>query len=194
MNNDFPKTGKDTLALGMQLVRFLRTRIEDTVDRDGWTTQSLDALRAFSSNAALHPYALKSYPPEGSNRKGAFLWDYVAYQQNTGILITAESEFDEGVGKLEEDFDKLLYAQSRIKLFMFRTEKNRSAIDEIVTRLTRHMASCTEYSPAEVYILYCRQWKDGAGKRGDLAWFRQVEGDPTYRNVCEAGFIEIPDE
>ena len=192
MNKGFPKTGKDTRDLAMQLVKFLRTHIEDTRGRDEWTKQSLDALRAFCKDATLHPYTLKSFPPEGSYLKGAFLWDYVAYQQNTGILITAESEWDEHRNKLEEDFDKLLYAQSRIKLFMFRTERDDSAIDEIVAHLTHHMKSCTEYSPSEVYILYCRRWKDVAGKRGDLAWLRQIAGDPAYRNVSGTGFVKIP--
>jgi len=155
----------------MQVVRYLRANIEDTQERVDWTTQGLDTLRAFCDDSSQHPYSLESYPPSGSNQKGSFLWDYVAYQQDTGILITAESEHDNHLGALARDFDKLLYANSPIKLFIFRTEEDTPAIMRIVDHLTKHMASCTEYSPAEVYVLYCRRWRNEEGIRGDLAWF-----------------------
>ncbi|WP_142988132.1 hypothetical protein [Granulicella rosea] len=164
--------------------------MKDTHGRYDWTTENLSALRAFA-DSTQHPYTLKSYPPVGSNQKGAFLWDYVAYQQGTGILITAESEFDNLPGKLREDFDKLLYVHSPIKLFIFRMEKNLDKIARVVDDLTTHMDSCKTYSPADVYVLYCRTWRNNDQSSGDLAWLQQIGGKPMHRDVCGKGFVQV---
>ena len=84
------------------------------------------------------------FRPRGAPIKKGHFWDYIAYQQDSGILIVAETEFDSKINKLLEDFDKLLYAKAPIKVFMFWLDKNEESFEEVVAQIAEHMASCSE--------------------------------------------------
>ena len=47
---------------------------------------------------------------------GQFLWDFIAYQPGQGILLAAESEHDNKKREMAQDFEKLLYVRSPVKL------------------------------------------------------------------------------
>ena len=173
----------------MLLVQHLRKELGDTNGRLAWTTRNLSALHSFPGQG----YEIQHFPPPGSsNQKGAFLWDYVAYQQDSGILIVAETEFDSKVNKLLEDFDKLLYAKAPIKVFMFWLDKNEESFEEVVAQIAEHMASCSEYSPGEIYVLYCRTWANSDGSNGDFASWLQISGEPSLPDSSRKRFTRVP--
>jgi hypothetical protein len=183
----FPKTAAEIRELALRLVEHLRGALKDTHGRKEWTTRNLDALRSFPSDG----YELQHFP-EVSNQKGAFLWDYIAYQQDSGILIAAETEYDSKPNRLKEDFDKLLYVRSPIKVFMFWLNKDEAGFKRVISDLTEYMASCSEYSPSEVFILYCRTWENEDTSSGDIAWWLQIEGEPCHRDAKGKAFEPVP--
>ena len=189
MRTDFPSTAAETKDLAFRLVRHLRRSLRDTHGRREWTTRNLDALRSFSDDK----YELQHFPPPGFNQKGAFLWDYIAYQQNSGILIAAETEFESKPQKLKEDFEKLLYVRSPIKVFLFWLMKDQAAFESVVSDLTECMTLCSEYSPGEIFILYCRTWANEDASSGDIARWLQIDGEPCRRNVRGKVFETVPD-
>lgn len=189
MRTEFPGTAAEIKNIALRLVRHLRCKLKDTHDQAEWTARNLDALRSFSD----HPYELQHFPPHESYRKGEFLWDYIAYQQDSGILIAAESEHDRKRQKLEEDFDKLLYVRAPIKVFLFWLKKEEATIKEVVSDLTEYMTSCSEYSPGEIFILYCRTWANNDGSSGDFVRWLQIEGEPRRGSVKGKLFEPVPD-
>jgi hypothetical protein len=187
MPKAFPKSAVETKELALRLIQHLREVLKDTQGRTEWTSRNLEALRSFPSEG----YDLQHFPPAGANRKGAFLWDYVAYQQDTGILIAAETEYESTPTRLKEDFDKLLYVRSPIKVFMFWLTKEEGLFENVVADLTTFMASCSAYSPGEVFILYCRTWQNENSSSGDLASLLQIEGEPCHRDVRGNSFKRV---
>jgi hypothetical protein len=188
MRVDFPTTSAEIKDLALRLVQHLRRELKDTHGREAWTTRNLDALRSFSN----HKYDLKHFPEPGYNQKGAFLWDYIAYQQDTGILIAAESEWESKPHKLKEDFEKLLYVRSPIKVFMFWLSKDEAKFENVVSDLTEYMKVCSEYSPGEIFILYCRTWANDDASTGDFAKWLQIDGEPCHRNAKGKVFDPVP--
>ncbi len=185
----FPKTAVEVRRLALMLVNHLKSALTDTHGQKEWTTRNLEALRSFVG----HKFQLKHFPETGFNQKGAFLWDYIAYQQGSGILIAAESEYDSKLLKLKEDFEKLLYVRCPIKVLIFWTKQNPDLYNGIVDQLQDYMMSCcSEYSPGEVFILYCRTWTNEDGSSGDHAWWMQVDGELGYRSLDGKAFEPVP--
>jgi hypothetical protein len=188
MRSNFPSTASETKALALRLVQHLRQELKDTYNRKEWTARNLDALRSFSN----HEYVLTHFPSEGSYKKGEFLYDYIAYQQDTGILIAAESEWNQKLHELQKDFDKLLYVRSPIKVFLFWLRKDEAAIENAFSELTKCMTWCSEYSPGEVYVLYCRTYTNGDGSNGDHVRWLQIEGEPSHCSLNGKIFEDVP--
>ena len=185
----FPSTAEEVRTIAFSLVQHLRTQLKDTHGRLEWTTRNLAALHSFSD----HGYAIQHFPPPGgSNQKGAFLWDYCAYQQGSGILIAAETEYDSDLRKLKEDFDKLLYARAPIKLFMFWLDKSEDAFERVVSELFDFMKSSSQYSPGEIFILYCRTWANSDDSSGDFVSWLQIPGNPASPDFSVCGFTRVP--
>jgi hypothetical protein len=122
-----------------------------------------------------------------------FLWDFVAYIPYRGILLVAESEWDnkerDNIFKeLERDFDKLLYARSPLKLLMC-WNKNPEQAERIRARLQINIeGNCTYYSPGEVFIVYCT-WRDEEnGRKEDIAYILQIDGEPKYQPIVGERF------
>jgi len=186
---EFPRTAEEIKALAFRLVQHLRRELSDTHGRLEWTTRNLAALHSFPSDG----YEIQHFPSPGrSNQKGAFLWDYIAYQQGSGILIAAETEYDSNAHKLKEDFDKLLYVRSPVKLFMFWLSKNEDTFEKVVAELAEYMTSCSEYSPGEIFILYCRTWTNTDGSTGDFASWLQIPGEPFLQDATAKQFTRVP--
>jgi hypothetical protein len=186
---EFPRSAEEIRSLALRLVQHLRRELTDTRGRLEWTTRNLTALHSFPNEG----YEVQHFPPPGSsNQKGAFLWDYIAYQQGSGILIAAETEFDSKAHKLKEDFDKLLYVRSPIKLFMFWLSKDEGTFEKVVAELAEYMASCSEYSPGEIFVLYCRTWANADGSTGDFASWLQIAGEPCPRDATPKRFTRVP--
>ena len=123
-------------------------------------------------------------PPE--ERKSQFLWDYIAHRPE-GILIAAESEFDQNAKGLQHDFEKLLYVRSPIKLMVTRVKSAAEAEQQRLDLRSYMDRCCTAYSPGEVFILYCVWWSEGEINR-DLAYLLQVPGEPCHRTVDGKSF------
>ena len=187
MSKPFPSTAVGTKELAVRLVQHLKASLRDTHSRDEWTSRNFDALRSFDSGG----YELRHLPDHGSYRKGAFLWDYVGYQENSGILIAAESEFDRSKNKLGEDFDKLLYVRAPIKVFLCWLDKDRGDFEGLRNELTEWIRTCSCYFPGEIFILYCRTWAGPDGNDDRVYWI-QIEGEPCYRDSGTRKFELIP--
>jgi hypothetical protein len=181
MGTAFPATAAETYQLARSLVLHLKRSVRDTKQQEEWTSMNLESLRLFAD----HGYELKHYPPDStSNQKGAFLWDYIAYQQGTGILIAAESEHRNKGTSLREDFEKLFYVHAPIKVFLFLEGKNADLINGHVKDLRDYMsACCSRFTAGDVFILYCRTWSDGNDNNEDQAFLLQVPGRQS--NFCE---------
>ena len=163
MSPSFPRTRGEILERGRLLVEHLQNAIPDTLTAEAWTSENLVALRAFAATEQ----GLKHFPPQpGANQKDAFLWDYIAYKQGEGIAIVAESEHNmQSLDGLKHDFEKLFYAISPIKLFVFRGDlEDRTPTEKIIRSLRAYMTECcSRFLPGELYILYCRTWKKSDG-------------------------------
>ena len=190
MGAEFPTSAAENRELALSLIRHLRRNLQDTKTRTEWTLRNLDALRSFAD----HKYDLEHSPPSGSCKKGEFLWDYIAYQQDTGILIAAETEWDHKKDKLKEDFKKLLYVQSQIKVFMFWLWKDKALFEGIVSELTKCMEWSSNYSPGDIFILYCRTWANEDQSSGDLVRLLQIDGEPCRLNAKGKIFEDVLDE
>jgi hypothetical protein len=188
MISEFPKSAEETKTLAIEVAEHLQSVLADTSDRATWSLKNFQALASFRWNGG----PLEMFPPHPDSRKGAFLWDFIAYAPGKGILIAAESEWDRDLKGLQHDFEKLLYVRSPVKVFIFWTVKEMGSSESVVQSLYHYMKDCVDdYSPAEVFILYCRTWEDRAGKNCDHAWILQIDGDPSHKKLGEAQFKKI---
>jgi len=176
---DFPNSAPDIKKLAEKLVRHLHGKLENTHDRKGWSGRNFKVLTEF-----FRPHGIACFPGEDGPQ---FLWDFVGYVNGRGILIAAESELSREQGEVEYDFEKLLYVRSPIKLVLCRLRATSGAEAEeeaksICSSLRNFMNStCKNYSPGEVFILYCVWWAIDGGPNRDIAYTLQVHGDP----ICQ---------
>jgi len=177
--------------LGKDLVDFLRNNIGNTNERTGWTKRNIRLLQEFADERSFD-----SFPDRrGGKNEKQFLWDYVAYAKHRGLVIVAESEYDNKTKNKEEftrDFEKLLYARSPVKL-MLCWAKNEEKASEILAWVKECMerpskeSTSTEFSPAEVFILYCT-----CSDKQDFVYWLQIDGEPMHREICNEKFERIP--
>jgi len=171
-------TSTSYLNTAIELIEHLRQNLSNTKTQKQWTDGNLNALREFKFDG----YEVSRYPtPAHDNpneRKVEFLWDYVAYASGFGILLAAESEWRENhidPSGLKHDFEKLLYVKSPIKLMMCRrnSRNDGSVIADVLNEYARSV--CSNYSPGEVFILYCVGWLS-EDSRNDEVFVWQVPG------------------
>lgn len=182
---DFPKSAAETRELAEQLVRFLRHNRPNTKTRPGWTDQNIWLLEKFFSKLGV------DCEFTGSRNGKEFLWDFDGYIKKTGILVTAESEFDTKHSEIEKDFDRLLYGSSPLKLMICRIDKKYPTLaaaaaeaESIRQRLeTDIRENCTHYPPGAVFVIYCAWWAEEGGSNRDFAYILQVKGEPCYAPV-----------
>ena len=55
-------------------------------------------------------------------------------------------------------------------------------------------ATCREYSPAEVFIIYCVWWSENAADNRDFAYILRIEGEPIHQPIQNEKFQLIPRE
>lgn len=179
---DFPSSAYEIRQLAFKLIEFLKKNIKNTHSRQAWTYQNIDLLQKFLGKEGL---GLDCCP---NDTEGEFLWDFVAYIKERGLLLVAESEWDNSARdsrfpELERDFDKLLYARSPLKLFMCRMTNTEDA-KRICESLQEHIeGNCTYYSSAEVFIIYCVWWAEENGENRDIAYILQMNGEPNYQPI-----------
>lgn len=178
--------------LAKDLVGFLRERIGNTNERTGWTKRNIRLLQEFADREGFD-----SFPDRrGENTEKQFLWDYVAYAKYRGLVIVAESEYNnkaKNKTEFQHDFEKLLYVRSPVKL-MLCWAKNEGKASEILAWVKECMErskepTCTEFSPAEVFILYCT-----CSDKQDFVYWLQIDGKPMHREIRNEKFERIPFE
>lgn len=175
------------MDLGTRLVEHLKLNLPDTPRRSAWTEANLDVLASFP---VFESPEISCYPAgEDKNRRSQFLFDFIAYSQAKGILLAAESEWlNENISDIKHDFEKLLYVRSPLKLMICRVSSDDEA-DEICRELSAYMHECcAEFSPAELFIIYCVQWKGSKDQRGDISYALQVSGTPVHRSLTTEAF------
>jgi hypothetical protein len=180
---EFPRDASDTLVHAKVLIKFLKGKVENTRTQAEWTCKNIKLLEEHFRNLGLACFF------SGSQDGPEFLWDFVGYIKNKGILIAAESEWNSREGSLREDFEKLLYVRSPLKLFMCRLKsKDQKAADSEASRLQLDLRNfmretCGYYSRGEIFVIYCVWWTlDGGGNR-DIAYMMQVDGEPDYVDI-----------
>lgn len=181
----FPESAAEIRKLAIDLVNFLRQKIRNTHSRPSWGLQNFEALREFSRRRGAHSF------PDRKIGEAEFLWDFVAYAPGRGILIAAESEYNKKPSELKHDFEKLLYVRSPIKLMICRMEAESEA--EGIQSLLQAFAesTCKEYSPAEIFIVYCVWWGETEEDNRDFAYMLQLEGKPMHRPICNERFERV---
>jgi len=97
---------KDGLALADRLVGFLKSKIRDTHHRPEWTERNFDLLREFTNSLGIGGIlpSAKKHCPGGKAKQ--FLWDFIAYKPQKGILLAVESEHMNDKHSILEDFEK----------------------------------------------------------------------------------------
>jgi hypothetical protein len=192
MLSDFPEAAHEVNRLALELASHLKGGIRDTQTQIAWTLQNISLLEKF-----FHPRGVDcSF--HGSTTGGEFLWDFIGYIKERGILIVAESEFLTDHGEIRKDFDKLLYSSSPIKLMICRIDKKfrtQAGAKEEAERVRSDLqidiaGSCAYYPPGSVFILYCVWWADD-GKNSDFPFILQIDGEPCYRSATEKRFEPI---
>ena len=187
---------EDGLALADRLVEFLKSKIRDTHHRPEWTERNFDVLREFSDSlgigAECYPSA-KNIAPEQKARQ--FLWDFIAYKPQKGILLAVESEHMNDKHSILEDFEKLLYVRSPVKLMMCRVHDpanaERQAIQIKDWAQDFMEQTCTWYSPGEVFILYCVYWSGEDRDNRDFAFRLRIAGEFDYCSITSEKFEAI---
>lgn len=188
---DFPKSAEQNRKLAEELVAFLRKKIGNTNSRTGWTSRNICLLQQFADKKGLGSFPDK----RGGKAEKQFLWDYVAYASGRGLVIVAESEHDNKVkdrAAFQHDFEKLLYVRSPVKL-MLCWAKNKGKAEELYGWVSEFMRpvsgnpTCTEFSPAEVFVLYCT-----CSDKQDFVYWLQIQGQPMHRAIENEVFVSMP--
>lgn len=180
---NFPNSAFEIKQSAERLVKFLRENIQDTAGRPEWSERNFNLLRKFTAD-----YDAANFP---SDKEKEFLWDFVAYINGRGILLAAESEWNSEPHEIEKDFEKLLYVRSPLKLMLCRMSTEEQA-EGIRTRLSYFAArTCTEFSPAEVFILYCVWWTGEGKENRDRAYILQIAGEPCHVPMGSLGFQPV---
>jgi hypothetical protein len=181
---DFPNSANDVRQLALELVDFLKKNIRNTLKRPEWGDQNFDLLQRFFGKGE-EGLGLDCF---SRNSKNEFRWDFVAYIEGRGLLLVAESEWDNRQTELEKDFDRLLYLRSPLKLFMCRI-RNPEEAEKIRLSLNNLIRSnCAHYSPGEIFIVYCVWWAEENGGNRDIAYALQIGGEPNYRLIGDEQF------
>lgn len=106
-----------------------------------------------------------------------------------------ESEHDNKKKSILEDFEKLLYVRSPLKLMMCRishaddAEKHADQIRDLVQEFMQK--TCIWYTPGEFYVLYCVYWLGAKGENRDYAFRLQVNGPLEYASLTSERFEAI---
>jgi hypothetical protein len=193
---DFPSSADDVRQLALTLIEFLKKNIKDTHGRQRWTCRNFELLQEFFGKGR-EGLGLGCCPNDAESE---FLWDFVAYIKERGLLFVAESEWDRGESEIAHDFEKLLYPRSPLKLFICRIdEKITTAIEaeaeakRICLALEHNMeTTCAYYSPGEVYIVYCVWFAEKNGDNRDIAYILQIDGEPNYQPIGARRFEAAP--
>jgi hypothetical protein len=169
----FPKSSVEIKELALKLVKSLRSDTENTHGQKAWSRRNFRLLEKFS--AAHHATSFPSINLTTKTRNRQFLWDFVGYVKERGILIAAESEWNRKRTEIELDFEKLLYVRSPLKLMMCRMKTEEEA--EQICKSLGHFAkaTCKEFSSGEVFIIYCVWWAENEGKNRDRATESQTD-------------------
>jgi hypothetical protein len=181
----FPASARQYKNLAVELSNFLHERIENTSFRDKWSNRNFELLREFSETKGADCF------PDPKTGERQFLWDFIAYVPERGILIAAESEFDKRRKEIEHDFEKLLYLRSPIKLMMCRMKSEADAEEIRLWLEDVAISTCKEYSPAEVFVVYCVWWSEPGGGNRDFAYNLQISGKPMHRAICTEKFERV---
>ena len=190
LTQGFGLSANEIAEVAHQLVVHLEKSLNRVQTQDIWGKTNFVTLRAFKT----HKFKLISYPrpsKDKSKRRAEFLWDYIGYVKGKGIFIAAESEWENTAVRIKEDFEKLLYVRSPIKVMICRVDDTKNAAS-IRNYLRKYMDNCcTEFSPAEYFILYCRT--SGPPRKGkrDVAFGLQIKGAPAHCGLGDGQFQEI---
>ena len=183
---DFPQTAQETKDLALKLALYLKREIQNTNgSAKNWTSRNIALLSKFCFDEGIDPiYSGGEAGPE-------CLWDFMGYVREKGAVITAESEFNTDHDEIAKDFDKLLYANSPIKLMICRIDKKYSAQPDAsaeADRIRQHLESqikgnCTHYPAGSVFIIYCVWWAENGGPNRDFLHILKIDGEPRYVSV-----------
>jgi hypothetical protein len=192
---DFPNSRAEIKQTADDLVKFLRGNIHDTGTkpdpRRAWTKQNIDLLEQFFRGLGVDC----SFTSSANGHE--FLWDFVGYVKYQGNLGTAESEWSTKHKDIAEDFDRLLYGVSPLKLMICRIDTEFQTVDSAQEEAER-IRLCLEdnlkhnsihYCSGEVFIIYCVWWA-AEGENRDFAYILQVDGEPNYVPVREEQHFE----
>jgi hypothetical protein len=190
LEEDRMYSANDALALSDRLVKFLKRGVHNTHGQEEWTQRNFELLRAFAEEIDAQSYpSAKNAPPEEKAKQ--FLWDFIAHQPDKGISIAVESEHNSSKKAILEDFEKLLYVRSPVKLMMCRVAGEPDAL-RIRGWAQKFMEQkCTRYSPGEVFVLYCLYWSGEGLHNRDFAFRLQVKGEIDYRKSDSEKFEHI---
>jgi len=183
-------SAKEASTLADRLVQHLKASIRNTYGQD-WTQRNLALLRGFSRS--LGAVSFPSAPDVGpQERTKQFLWDFIAYQPNAGVLLAVETEHNESDEEILYDFEKLLYVRSQVKLMMCRIDDGNTASERaegIRTLAEAFMRdTCAWYTPGDPY---CVWWSDETGENRDFAFRLQVNGELEYRDIDTEKFEPV---
>lgn len=194
MDEGLNLSAKEIASIGSDLIDHLRVELRDTAGRMDWTKRNLDALRAFKPKrfkVVCSPSGGTADEVDGS--RGEFLTlDFIADVEHKGILIAAESEWhNTPARRIVEDFEKLIYIRSPIKVMLCRVNNTVSSGDVIRSIFDSMKTICAEFSPGELYIVYCRKWSNGDSTNGDEVFCLQVGGEPANGSIKSKAFERV---
>ena len=177
-------SARQNRAFAVELIEFLRGRGEMPEGQQPWTEHNLKILREF-----VHKHGALVFPSPPPSKRNEFMWDFVAYVQQRGMMLVARSEHHFNESSLTQSFERLFYVRSPIKLLICRVTGPERA-NEICTVLQRFCKTRALFYPGEVFIIYCPMWAD-TGKNRDLAFLMQVRGEPVQHKLRSERFEPV---
>lgn len=137
-----------------EIIDALNTVPDQVKDWDSLGSWSDTVKNAIGKLAEKHELGVcattseKQFMPE-------WLYDLTAYSNRSGYLekveLVMESEWIKASEELKFDFEKLLQAKARIKLFVFETKPNQ--LNDVLSELKKGIGMYPYGFPGETYIL-----------------------------------------
>jgi hypothetical protein len=181
-------TREEILKAAHRLAQHLHDGYQDPRG-DEWTDHVFGMLCDFSESLGLDKSTDCCHKRHAKH--GEFLWDFIAYKPEYGILLAAESEQHTTTKgqkiDLRHDFEKLLYVFAPIRLLMCKA-KDETHAEELRNDLNEYAGRCCQhFNSGAVFLIHFCLWNE----KGTSTYLWQCSGEPAKHNPESLDFNRL---
>ena len=176
-------------SASLTLAGRLREGYQD-IKGEAWTDHIFNELRAFCMTE-LSVKVEDCFHRRHPTTQNEFLWDFIAVNQDSGILLAAESEQEAHntatITGLKHDFEKLLYVYAPLRVLVCKA-RNSDEAKHLVAELTAYaLGCCKAFNPGAVFLIHVCPWHN----QPPLNYIWQSDGDPQQRRSEAMNFMPV---